>query len=214
MPFSVEQFLDVFKHYNQSVWPIQIAFYILAILAVFLAIRQSVYTGRVVSAILSFFWLWMGLIYHWTFFLVINKAAWLFGGLFILQSAFFLHRGVIKGKLSFRFEANVFGYFGLGLIGFALVIYPIIGILFGHNYPYSPTFGLPCPTTIFTFGILLWSVQKLPFYMFVVPVLWSLVGFTAAIQLGMLEDTGLLIAGLLTVFLVFKRRKESLKPNP
>lgn len=209
MPFSLEQFLEVFKNYNQSVWPMQIVFYLLAILAIYWATRETTYSGRAVSAILAFFWLWMGIVYHWTFFSSINKAAWLFGGLFILQGILFLQLGVIQQKQSFRFQSNLYGFSGAILMGFALVVYPLLGVIFQHNYPNSPTFGLPCPTTIFTLGMLLWSVQKPPFYLLVIPVLWSLVGFFAAIQLGILEDTGLLLAGLLTAFLVYRRHQQS-----
>ncbi len=212
MPFSVEQFLAVFKNYNQSVWPIQIAFSLLAVLAIFLAFRDNAFYGKIITVILAFFWLWMGVVYHWTYFSVINKAAWLFGGVFILQSALFVHRGVVRDNLRFRFEPNIYGFSGGIMMIFALIVYPLLGMELGHNYPSSPTFGLPCPTTIFTLGMLLWTVQKPPFSMFVVPVLWSFVGFTAALKLGIVEDTGLLAAGLITTFLVFKRRRNFERP--
>ena len=42
------------------------------------------------------------------------------------------------------------------LILFALILYLGLGIVFGHRYPAVPVFGVaPCPTTIFTVGILL-----------------------------------------------------------
>ena len=31
LPFTVEQFLDVFAQYNQAVWPIQIVAYVLVL---------------------------------------------------------------------------------------------------------------------------------------------------------------------------------------
>jgi hypothetical protein len=80
--------------------------------------------------------------------------------------------------------------------------YPLLGYLQGHIYPAAPTFGLPCPTTIFTFGILLWTDKKLPVITLVIPFLWSLIGFSAAFSLGIREDTGLLIAGLLTTIMI------------
>jgi hypothetical protein len=36
--------------------------------------------------ILAAFWLWMGTVYHIGYFSVINKAAYLFGSLFIFES--------------------------------------------------------------------------------------------------------------------------------
>jgi hypothetical protein len=86
------------------------------------------------------------------------------------------------------------------LILYALILYPIVGSLLGHVYPSSPTFGLPCPTTIFTFGMLLW-VRKPPLIVLIIPVLWSIVGFSAALQLGIKEDIGLPMAAALVIIL-------------
>jgi hypothetical protein len=87
------------------------------------------------------------------------------------------------------------GVLGSIVILYGLLIYPILGHAIGHVYPGNPTFGAPCPTTIFTFGILLWSVG-LPRYVLIIPTLWSIIGFFAAVSLGIREDIGLLVAGL------------------
>ncbi|MGE5671890.1 MAG: DUF6064 family protein, partial [Fibrobacterota bacterium] len=39
LPFTIEQFLTVFKSYNQSVWPFQVVLNLLAIMVVFFSIR-------------------------------------------------------------------------------------------------------------------------------------------------------------------------------
>jgi hypothetical protein len=84
----------------------------------------------------------------------------------------------------------------------------VLGHLFGHIYPKSPTFGLPCPTTIFTFGLLLWTDKKIPKYVLVIPFLWSIVGFSAAVNLKVYEDFGLLVAGIIgTVLILLSERK-------
>ena len=95
---------------------------------------------------------------------------------------------------------------GWAFVVYAMVVYPIIGALSGHGYPNSPAFGLvPCPTTIFTFGLLLWSDRKVPKYLLVLPFVWSLIGFTAALTLGIREDYGLLVAGLVgTAMLIWR----------
>jgi hypothetical protein len=95
-----------------------------------------------------------------------------------------------------------------------LLIYPVLGYFLGHVYPHSPTFGLPCPTTIFTFGLLLWADNKVPKYLLVIPLLWSLIGFLAAFQLGVLEDVMLLITGLVATTLIWYRDKVAGKLVP
>lgn len=207
MPFTTEQFMEVFRHYNLSVWPMPIALYVMGIFAIFFGTHKAPASDKVVSYILAFFWLWMGTAYHLAFFVSINKAAYLFSVLFILQSVLFL---IAKNKLVFRFQPNIYGISGAVLMSFAMVVYPIWSYFNGHVFPASPTFGLPCPTTIFTFGILLWTDRKIPNYLLIIPLAWSIVGFSAAILLGITEDIGLLIAGLAAAFLLNKRNQEVL----
>jgi hypothetical protein len=207
-PFTVEQFLQVFKTYNQSVFPLQIIFYFLAILIIFMAAKRIKGADKLINLILSFFWLWMGIVYHLIFFSAINKAAYLFGSLFIVQGILFFYLGVIKQKLNYEFLQNKWGVLGLVLMLFALFIYPLLGYLFGHGYPLSPTFGVPCPTTIFSFGIFLWSTGGFPKVLLIIPFLWSLLGFSAATTLGIKEDTALLVAGFLTTAILMFRKRQ------
>jgi hypothetical protein len=207
LPFTVGQFLQLFKDYNISVFPLQILLYILAAVIIFLSLKRMAWTDKITSSILALLWLWMGIVYHLLFFTTINKAAYLFGSLFIIQGILFIYYGVIKRRLSYRFQPNIVGWIGATFILFALVVYPLLGYLFGHVYPSAPTFGLPCPTTIFTFGVLLWSARKVPLFILLIPFLWCIIGFSAAIQLGMREDTALLIAGTSAVgILLFQKQ--------
>lgn len=207
LPFTTEQFLQVFTNYNQTIWPLQVLFILLAVICVVLIFRNSVYTNVIVPAILAFFWLWTGIIYHIIYFSKINSAAYLFGGIFVLEAVLIIYYGIIRKKLKLVYNKDTFSYSGIIHIIFALAIYPLIGFFIEHISPASPTFGLPCPTTIFTFGILLFNKGKLPIRLIIIPIIWSLVGFTAALNLGIYEDTGLLIAGMLTVILAFYKRK-------
>jgi hypothetical protein len=206
-PFTLEQFLEVFKNYNQAVFPMQIVLYLISGVAIYLALKSSPKSDKIISVILAFFWLWMGIVYHFIFFTAINKAAYLFGAFFIVQSILFLIFGVFQNRLSFRFHSDKYGIIGMSLILFALIIYPISGYFFGHICPESPTFGLPCPTTIFTFGFLLLNVKKCPHTILIIPFIWSVIGFMAAFQFGILEDTGLFAAGLITISLLIYRNK-------
>lgn len=207
LPFTIEQFLDVFRQYNIAVWPVQVLFILLALVAVYFSIRSKTYSNKVIVCILALFWLWMGIIYHLVFFSRINKAATVFGTLFIMQAIIFLYFGFIKNHLRFRLTTDTYGILGIILIVYALLIYPLLGYWWDHIYPASPTFGLPCPTTIFTFGILLFSVSKISIWVIVIPFLWSLIGFSAAFSLGMKEDTGLLVAGFLSIAMILYKNK-------
>lgn len=205
LPFTAEQFFEIFAQYNLAVWPIQVVIYILAIAALVLAFRETRYSNRIISAVLAFLWLWIGLVYHIGYFSAINGAAYVFGGLFIIQAGLFLATGTLKQKLWFRFHPNNYAIVGALFILYGLVIYPMWGYALGHRYPHSPTFGLPCPTTIFTFGLLLWTDKRIPKYLLIIPVLWSILGLSAALQLGVWEDTVLFITGVATSIMIYYR---------
>jgi hypothetical protein len=207
LSFTIEEFLEVFRQYNMNVWPAQILIIILALAAVYFSIKKVVYSDKIIASILCFFWLWMGIVYHLIYFSEINKAAAVFGALFIFQGLLFLYFGVIQSQLQFQLRMNVYGITGIILVSFALLLYPALGYWLGHRYPSSPSFGLPCPTTIFTFGILLFSSKRLSILILLIPFLWSLIGFSAAFKLGMKEDLSLLFAGLVSMILILMRNR-------
>jgi len=204
-PFTAQQFLDVFREYNDAVWPLQVVFYALALITIAFVVRsRSATTSRVASALLSLLWLWMGIVYHLTFFRTINPLATAFGVLFIIQAFLFAWFGVWTSRLSFRPEAGWNGVMGWVLLTYALVLYPLLGYAFGQRYPSVPTFGLPCPTTIFSIGLLLWADRSMPKILLLIPIAWSVIGLSAAISLGIREDFGLIVAGLFAALLLFR----------
>jgi hypothetical protein len=209
LPFTTEQFLTVFEQYNLAIWPMQLVAYALGLGAVWLAIKPVRHSDRVIGAILAFFWLWMGAVYHLLFFRPINGAAAVFGALFIVQAVVWLRVGVTRPGLKLRIGSDARSILGALFVVYAMVIYPIVGTLLGHAYPRSPVFGVaPCPTTIFTFGLLLWTAARVPKYVLAIPLVWSVVGFSAALTLGIREDVGLLVAGLVcTAVLVWRDRR-------
>lgn len=99
MPFNTEQFLDVFARYNEAVLPLQIIFVIAALVTIRLATNGDTFSSKTVAGVLSFLWIWMGVIYHWLFFSGINSLAMVFGGFFVLQSAILFYAGVARSDV-------------------------------------------------------------------------------------------------------------------
>jgi hypothetical protein len=206
IPFSEQQFFQVFARYNEAVWPAQVALYTLAFVALFLALREG-RTGRHVSAILAFLWAWMALAYHAAFFREINPAATLFGAAFLLQAALFIWYGVVQERITFA-SRGIWAAFGAAFIAYALLVYPVFAVALGQRYPQMPTFGLPCPTTIFTIGLLLYARPGVPRLLWLIPVLWSVIATQAALVFGVREDFALPIAALVAIIATYHRRAE------
>lgn len=208
IPFTIEQFLQVFKNYNLAIWPMQIVFYALSFVMIYLAVQKSKKPDIIINLSLTFLWFWMGFVYHFGFFSTINKAAWIFGFFNIVQGCIFLYSGVLKSRLTYSYHTDISGIAGLVIITYALVVYPVIGYFSDHAFPYSPTFGLPCPTTIFTMGMLLLVDRRISLWVLAIPLLWSIVGTSAALNFGIKEDAGLLISGVTAFFLIIYRNRK------
>jgi hypothetical protein len=207
LPFTVDQFLGVFEAMNRAIWPAQLGAYALGAATLALALRGGRSAGRAVPGLLAGAWAFVGVVYHLVYFAPVNPAAWLFGAAFLFQVVLFVGAAA-RGRLELGWAPSPRAVLGLALVAYAAVVYPLLGAAWGRAWPRAPMFGVaPCPTVIFTFGILLLARGPVPRRLLVLPFLWSLLGASAALQLRVREDLGLLVAGVLgTAALVAGRR--------
>jgi hypothetical protein len=194
LPFTANQFLAVMADYNVAAWPVPPILWLGAVANVVLLALRGPAASRVVSAFLAMLWLWMAMAYHLAFFARVNAAAPIFAALFGAAAVLFAWHGVIRRRLVFRMDTSTATLAGLGLVVLALVGYPLLALSAGHAYPAAPTFGLPCPTTLYTVGILAMLRRPYPRTPLLMPLAWSLFATSAAWQLGMAEDYTLLLA--------------------
>jgi hypothetical protein len=213
LPFTVDQFLDVFRHYNLAVWPAQWVLAALAAAATVLALRDRPRDARWVSGILALLWLWVAFAYHVAFFAGVNRAALAFAVAFAVEGFMFAWLARRDASPSYRPRSSVAKLTGAIVIACALVGYPALGYVLGHRYPAAPTFGVPCPTTIFTLGVLVWASGSVPRRLLVVPLAWAVVATSAAVQLGMTEDFGLPIAAVVALVAALLTRERHHRPN-
>lgn len=200
LPFDRAEFFGVLRAYNEAFWPFQVVLMLAGFAAVALAVAGGRAPGRAISAILAALWAWMGVVYHWMFFLPVNPAAGLFGALFLAGAALFAWEGVVRNRLQFDWALDLRCAAAFGLIAYALVVYPLAPLMLGRDVLELASFGLPCPTTVFTIGMLGLLGPPFPRVVFAVPVLWAVVGMQAAWLLGVYEDLGLAAAALLAAW--------------
>ena len=93
LPFTREQFLEVFAAYNGALWPFVVILWAATALGVVGVMRNRL-GARFVVVLLIVHWTWSALAYHAAFFSRINPAAWFFSGLFIIQATLLLCHGV------------------------------------------------------------------------------------------------------------------------
>lgn len=76
-PFSTDQFFEVFRNYNETVYPMQVILYLICITAIVLIFKPNNKSDKIISSMLGFLWIWIGIVYHLIFFTAINKAAYI-----------------------------------------------------------------------------------------------------------------------------------------
>lgn len=207
MILTLEALLDTFEKYNLAIWPMQVFAYVLGIVALVFAIKRTGYSSRIITDTLSFLWLWTAIGFFLLYFGPVYTPAYAFGVLFLIQGGIFL-ANMLKPRISFGFKGDVYSIIGMLFIAYAMIGYPVFGYFLGHLYPQSPPFGLtPCPATVFTFGLLLMTDKKVPKLFLAIPLLWAVGGFLP-VSVGILEDIGLIISGVLgTALILYRDRK-------
>jgi hypothetical protein len=203
LPFTREQFYDLFVAYNETLWPAVLALWIASAGIVALCLSRRHPHDRWVSALLVGHWAWSAVAYHVAFFTRINPAAWLFAALFFGQAVLLFRVGVVQRRVSFAPWGNAWAPLAWGLIVYSLA-YPAINALDHRSLLRIPTFGVPCPTTIFTAGVLMMATPPCR-ELAVVPVIWAVIGGSAAFLLGVFADVALPIAGIALAIFSMRR---------
>jgi hypothetical protein len=94
-------------------------------------------------------------------------------------------------------------YVSLFLMFWGIILYPLSGYMIGHRYPRVPLFGgMPCPTNIFTIGILTaFASNQLEITALFILSSMAVIGSVKAAIVGyngerIYEDIALLVSGL------------------
>ena len=200
-PFTTEEFLDVFRQYNDAVFPMQGVLLLIGLAALGAALHGTRRGSRAALSLLGLLWLWMSLAYHLAFFTALGTVGYLFAAAFAVEGFLFLRLAFAADPTRLAARSDARGIAAALILAYAFVGYPLAAVLAGHRFPAMPTFGAPCPTTIFTLGLLLLTVDRPPRTVLVVLMAWALVASTAVLAFGMWEDVGVALAAIAVMVL-------------
>lgn len=204
--FTPEVYFALFEHYNLAIWPAQVMAYALGILALALAFSKLPLSSRIMGGIVALFWLWNGLVYHALHFALINFMAPVFAAFFVIEAMLLAWVFVFKGDVVLRVDRDLASWTGIGLMIFAMAIFPLLGELAGHGWPQAAVFGVaPSPTLVYTLGVLLLAQPRMPVLPAVIPILWALVSW----PLGIAEDASLPLVGIATLVLLIRKNRRA-----
>ena len=143
MPFTADQFFEVFAEYNQAFWlsPSCGGSDVLPSSPRHAGpFRCQPFAHALSGSALGP----DALAYHAWLFTQINPAAWLLALLFAAQAALLFLAA--RKRLAYFSDTGPKQVLGLALVSYALA-YPFLTLALGHTYPATPTFGVPCSLT-------------------------------------------------------------------
>ena len=179
-------------------------------MCVLLINTEILHKNKIIGGYIGVLWIWIGIAYHIGYFTLINPAAYIFGILFILQGLFTLFETFRGQKLQFKIDGGIIDYFAYFILFFAIIIYPIL-LYFLENSIYTTiTLGLPCPSTILTFGFFMLSTRSFTKYLLIIPGIWTIIGTSAAFNFGVYPDYMMLITAIVSTVYLLSRKKNTI----
>ena len=206
-PFTTEQFFSVFENYNTTVFPAQIILLLLGCIGALMLHSGIRHKDRIISGILGILWLWIGLVYHISFFSEINKVAIGFGVIFLIQGLYFLWLGFSGERIAFEPGGSGWSFMGYFFILYGLILYPTANYFIELHVARTISLGLPCPTNIMTLGFLMLAGPKQARYLLIIPSIWAVIGISTAFNLGVYQDLVMPVAAIIAWTAWFFRRR-------
>lgn len=211
--FSPRTYYRLFERYNLELWPLPLVALALGVAVLALAWQGGHRARRGLAVILAVCWLWIAWGFHWQRYASINPAASYFALAFAFQALFLLWLAA-QGRLdvvSSRWERGA----GLGLLLFAVVIFPLLGPLWGRSWIQAEVFGMaPDPTALATLGVLLCVGASRVWGCLLIPVAWTLVTGATLWAMDAPDFAIVPLASLLAVAVAAGGRGASAGPHP
>ena len=210
MLMSSEEFWNLIHRYDASIFPVQFAFSIVAIvLIVFIAKKPSAKLNRLVNFFLMLCYLWIGIIFFLGFNRELSAQMHYFQPVLIFIIALLFGLDIFMKNSNFQFP-TVRWHRGIVLffMVYSIVGYPVIGWLLGHPYSvqiaggfsiWVPIVGVyPCPTTILSIALLGAALPQGDKKVMIPLLFWALSSiFGPPVRnYGVYEDIGLFMAGI------------------
>jgi Family of unknown function (DUF6064) len=196
----------IFERGNAAIWPMQLVWYASAAAMIGLALWPVRRASQLICLLAAAYFVWVGI----AFFVVIDSGMTIWAAVFTLEAILLLVAGLVRRDLVFAPRWDLASVLGAVFMFYALVAYPIIGMLGGHPLRTLPVFGLsPCVTVFFAFGLLLWARPPAPKYVLLLPLAWALQAAPGNLAMGNVPDYALILVGVITAGVLIWRDRTS-----
>ena len=211
--FSPRTYYRLFERYNLELWPLPLVALALGVVLLALARQGGDRAGRGLAVILAVCWLWVAWAFHWERYASINPAASYVALAFAFEALLLLWLAV-RGRLGITASRWQRGA-GLGLLLFALLVFPLLAPLFGRSWIQTEVFGMvPDLTALATLGVLLLFSASRVWGCLLIPVAWSLISGATLWAMDAPDFAIVPLAALLAVVVVVGGRWAGAAPAP
>jgi hypothetical protein len=208
--FSARTYYRLFELYNLAIWPFHLIAGAFGVTILMCVARSGAASGRVDASLLAACWLWVAWAFHAERYSTINWAANYFAIGFAAEALLLFWSGTVRGRLALAPVRSGTDRIALGMLLFALLVYPLLGPASGRSWRQLEMFGVaPDPTAVATLGLLLLSA-RVPWLLLPIPLLWCAI--SGAILWTMQAPDALvapLVALLALLLFVRKARRAS-----
>ena len=207
---ATEEWWSIIEAYGTRIWPVQIVFYIVAILLiVWLLFKPGRVQNWLTTLYFSIAFAWNGIV----FFLILAKditgvryGNYFFGSIFIIVSVLFAV-DLFRKKMHFSLPAAGWRKYATLALMLLVFCYPLFGIAFGHHFPNLIIPGtFPCPTTALGLLVLTTALPRVNKIAYILLLFWA-IPFPPLIQIpkyGVYEDAIMFVSGVYSLVLLLK----------
>lgn len=210
---TVEEWSRIMENYGAKIWPMQIVFYIVAILlTVWLFLKPGRIQNILMKLYLCIAFTWIGIAFY---FIIAKDIAgnaygnYIMGAFFIIISVLFAV-DLFRNKMHFSLPTVRWQRYATLVLTILVFSYPWIGMAFGHRFPNLIITGtLPCPTITFCLLLLTTSLPRVNKIIYIL-LLFLAIPFTPFMQIlkyGVYEDIILFATGIYSLILLIKHWK-------
>jgi hypothetical protein len=208
--FSPRTYRHLIELYNAAVWPLHLLTLAAGTAVAWMLLRRAgVQRWRIAFCVLGVAWGWVGIVFLGRNYASINWAASYFALAFVVQALLLVVRGVWLSSEAAPGESAALRWSGAALIGFALLLQPLVGPLLGRSPNQIEVFGIaPDPTVAATLGVLsIAPLARLNAVLWLIPLAWCAV---SAATLWTMHDADAplmpLVAGAALAVAAWRRR--------
>jgi len=192
--FSPQTYYRTIERYNLEIWPAQLVGVAIGLAIIMLLMLKGATRERIIAALLTACWLWIGWAFNYERYAQINWVAPWIAATFALEALLLAAVGGVARRLVLWPAAGREFRIALTLIAVVVVGYPLLAPVTGRPWTTAEVFGVSAdPTALATVAVLALVRDRTRWLLLIIPLLWC--SFTVLTLWAMRSAEAVVVAG-------------------